>query len=436
MTTTDDQIVLCWAVVPSALVVMSAMAVGLAGGGCSSKDKEPAVNETKDTVQTAHVVGADTTVTGDWRAACRDAIASAEKAPPEERLFHIASACPVCGTDFQPILRSTVVGEFGPVGTSGIAIDAVLKKCGTQCPGSTRDQFVAAFGNLSERAPSRPWRLLADQCPGAMPPDHPRLASAPLYVLGQITKAAAAADAAISPQAELRFPAPAWTANGVGVGLVPAEHLATDLPGPLVTVSDREVWVGVAPWISWSATGIQVDPSSDSYPGAATPPPALPKVVAAARPGQPGPTAVIAPPGLPAKRLREVIAALPDGAHLAAASARQHRRAWPDIVHALRPLVAIGAAPRGLAISAVAPLRIGQFRGRKASGCTVASPSGDALPAALTAQLGDAVELTIDVTGASVEDVVQWVDRVAAHKVGRVLLASDISWGDLPPCPP
>ena len=435
-----------------------AASAGLVLAACASKKRVPPA--TGDAAGASAVGGgapADPPVDPAWRVGCRAALTATSTTAPEHRLARLIAACPVCEVDFGPVLRTLDVGEYGVVGTDPLRVERVLKQCGLPCPGSGRDQFLAALGNISVRAPHRPWRVLADQCPKVLAAGAERLASAPWYVLGQLARVVGAASTgadALTLPASIALPAPAWTANGVGVGLVPAAHLVPALPGALITITDKQTMVGVAPWIVWSSAGLALSPPLEAYPGATVELAALPTAVAAAQPGPPGaadatppgPTTLIAPRGLPLTRVREVVAALPEGAYLGAVATTRTELAWPDLTRAIAVrITAPVRATDGVVLGLADGGRAGQRGGARVTGCALpAGGAGEpddagraARVAALVARVpAGTTAVSLDPDAGDVATLGALADALAGRGVTELTLTA-VRWpAPLPPCAP
>jgi hypothetical protein len=196
----------------------------------------------------------------DWVPACQGALAEAAALAPALRFRHVVDGCLVCGETWQPILADTPAPR--------LAVDALVKQCGGACSGSARDQFLASFDELTPMAAqTRPWRILANQCPAALP-GGTRWASAQWFALHRIG-VALAAEPRFASLVNVSLPLPASTEVGGGLELpvVPADSPSLrPAPSTQFTVLRDQVFAGVLSSVELGAKGLTPAPPSE-YPG-------------------------------------------------------------------------------------------------------------------------------------------------------------------------
>ena len=263
----------------------------------------------------------------DWTTACASALAA--KQTPVRKLTAIIESCRPCG-DWAPLLAwSTPAAAGGP---SEQAILDAMERCHAYCSADAKMQFTTALPDARENGSNRPWRVLGDKCKAAVSavPDE-RFMSAPFFALDRIARAAAA-DPKLAPLlATLELPLPAVSISGVGFELPAAAVMKPEPPRVQVTVSQRELRVGLLPIAKLGKDGVQVDLGATAYPGDLVPAAKLRGALDALG-GQR--VLVIAPSALPAVRLVEVVRAAGTRELVLAVAARGAPPGWslPGIV--------------------------------------------------------------------------------------------------------
>jgi len=390
-------------------------------------------------------------ITG-WEPGCAAALTEARTAPALDRFAILARGCPACGVDWAPLLRATTVTVNGTSATTTTEIDDLVKACGGACSGTARDQFINAFELIKdERTLERPWRTLAKACPALLAPSADgRLASAPWYLLTQISRAyfghpgaGAPAGATVAVADAVELPLPAVMVGGGGVELPTASSVLPEPAAVLVTVLANEVRVAPAPTALLGPEGLSA-PTLADYPGDPVAPHTLAKRISdAARTGT-GTVAILAPHAAPARRVLEVIAATGAGLELhLGATTPTTASGWAQIPRLITPrLTPAVTAGDAVVIALGGGGRVGHLTGRAVTdGCAVGGEEVDA--AAATALVthahlaaGATVIVTID-EDAITDDLAAVVDALGAAGVAVVTLAppSQAAWpATTPPC--
>lgn len=229
---------------------------------------------------------------------CRSAARRAAGLAPPERAQALIDGCQPCG-DWKPLLTwSTLQIEGGP---TRAAIEQAMLACRGYCDSSAKQRFLGTLDAARGHNSRLPWRLLGELCKAQVSavPDT-RFMSGPYFALDRIARALA--DPALL--APLALPLPAVSLTGVGVSLPSAARTAPTAGPAALTVDASQILVGSLPIAALSAAGIQV---SGDYPGAPVEPTALAAALAVpALASQP--VAVLAPYGLSAARVAEVVA--------------------------------------------------------------------------------------------------------------------------------
>jgi hypothetical protein len=270
--------------------------------------------------------------------------------------------CRPCGVSFAPLvaLSSTDPDEV-PEGLPGpVEVFEILDACQATCQGTARTEVAELLRSAQEgHTPAAPWRRIADKCEGALRLDKSSVpfARGTWYALDQIKRAIWADDAGawVTPLRDDPpvFPLPPLTQASTGYAMPRVDALAAWRPRVHVTVTEKQVHVGALPWVILSKDGPKATSGfTRGYPG----PEVEPGGVAAAlraiadRPdddvpaGDAGPV-VIAPRGLRASRVLEVIGELAQPVFLAATPKTRGAEPWPEPVFAIP--VALAPRPDG-----------------------------------------------------------------------------------------
>jgi hypothetical protein len=236
-----------------------------------------------------------------WTDACAAAITA--KQTPVRHLTAIIDACEPCG-DWAPLLDWNKPRTEG--GPTEDALDERMKACNAYCSNDARLQFLGTAADSRGKATQKPWRTLGEKCGEKVSaiPDT-RFASAPYFALDRIGRAAAA-DPKLAPLLEtLELPLPALSVSGVGVELAESPVMKPE-PGKFaLTVTQQEVRLASLPTAKLGAPGVTVNHGGAPYPGelvdikklAATLDAVTPRVM------------ILAPAGMPAQRLVEIVTA-------------------------------------------------------------------------------------------------------------------------------
>jgi hypothetical protein len=309
----------------AAFVAFVCLAAALAA--CNSRQDAPSASASaKPSPPPAAANPASAPPSPGWRTACLSALASLEQVEPAARVARIFAACPVC--DLAPILRDLRANP--PTAPWLPDLDASVAACGGYCGRDARSEFLSYVRHqleLGEPGPT-PWRKLGEACPRelGLRDDTRGFVGATWFILQRLGVAlgGATSDATLpAPWPTVTFPLPAMAVQG-GVELPEAAGAPRLPPGRLaVTVFAEQTWVGHLPWGRLTSTGVIVE---GTYPGA----PAKALSVSLARaaasaaaflvPLPNEPVALLAPYGLPATRLVEVLRALSAPARLAVRS--------------------------------------------------------------------------------------------------------------------
>jgi hypothetical protein len=319
----------------------------------------------------------------DW-AGCEAALKTAATSPATRRAQLILDACQPCG-DWAPLLHWNVLpGEGGP---ARLVIENRMLACG-YCEPEAKQRFLGALDNARGSESRVPWRVLGEVCRervGALP--DARYMSAPYYALDRIARAAGARPALVPLLAAIDLPLPALSVSGAGYEL-PTGAVASPTAGPTqITITLTELRVGPLPHATLGPTGIAVVADGDPYPGTLVPPGKLGEALAKIT----GPIALIAPTGLPARRIAEVVdAAGPHDLRLAVVGPGSPE-GWivpGTIPMTLQPLLA-GGKPRVLALGDSADPAVKDLKTNPAGETVVAIDLGpDATTKSLAKLLG------------------------------------------------
>lgn len=249
--------------------------------------------------------------------ACRATAARVPSLPAPQRAQALIDGCQPCG-DWTPLLTwNTPAADGGPPRT---AIEQAMLACKAFCDPNAKQRFLGTLDAARGQATRAPWRFLGEICKAEVSavPDA-RFMSAPYFALDRIARAIG--DPGLLAPIEL--PLPALGINGVGFDLANSPRTAPEAGPAALTVDAGQISLGSLPTAKLSATGLAV---SGDYPGTEVEPKAL--AAALARPELAGqPIALLAPSGLAAARIVEVIGAA-GGHDLRLAVASPGPRGW------------------------------------------------------------------------------------------------------------
>ena len=249
--------------------------------------------------------------------ACRTTAARVPSLPAPQRAQALIDGCHPCG-DWTPLLAwNTPAADGGPPRT---AIEQAMLACKAFCDPSAKQRFLGTLDAARGQATRAPWRYLGEICKAEVSavPDA-RFMSAPYFALDRIARAIG--DPGLLAPIEL--PLPALGMNGVGFDLANSPSTAPEAGPAVLTVDAGQISLGSLPTARMSATGLAV---AGDYPGSDVEPKAL--AAALARPELAGqPIALLAPSGLAATRIVEVIGAA-GGHDLRLAVASPGPRGW------------------------------------------------------------------------------------------------------------
>ena len=347
--------------------------------------------QSKDAPKPAAKPPADAAIEVDW-AGCEAALKQAATAPATRRAQLLLDACQPCG-DWAPLLHwNTLPGEGGP---ARLAIETKMLACG-YCEPEAKQRFLGTLDNARGTESRAPWRVLGEVCRervGAVPDT--RFMSAPYYALDRIARAAGARPALVPLLAAIDIPLPALSMSGAGYEL-PTGAVASPTAGPTqITITAVELRVGPLPHAHLGPAGIAVVADGEPYPGTLVEPAKLADALATTA----GPIALVAPSGLPARRIAEVVdRAGPHDLRLVIVGPGSPE-GWVvpgTIPMSLQPLVA-GGKPRVVALGASADPAIKDLK---------ASPAGDTMVA---------IELGADATTKSLAKLLGALAFQGAH---------------------
>ena len=275
---------------------------------------------------------ADAAIEVDW-VGCGAALKKAATLPQTRRAQAILDGCQPCG-DWAPLLHWNVLtGEGGP---TRLAIEGKMLACG-YCEPNAKQRFLGVLDNARGTESRAPWRVLGEVCGDRVSavPDG-RFMSAPYYALDRIARAAAQRPELAPLLPAIEIPLPAVSVTGAGYQL-PTSPVTSPLAGPpQITLTMTEIRYGQLPRAKLGATGLTLVAGGEPYPGALVEPAKLPALLA----GVTG-IAVIAPVGLPAKRILELVE-LADG-------------------HDLRLAVVGPGSPEGWVVPGTIPVTLSRF---------------------------------------------------------------------------
>jgi hypothetical protein len=310
--------------VTRALVLVAVLAA------CKSKEPPPQPQPTA--TAPAPAAAPDAGSATDWIARCEAALAGAMKVEPVRRAQAIIDGCRPCG-DWTPLLRWNVLAADGGPRTEAIA-DA-MDGCRAYCKPEARNAFLRTLEAARGKHTSRPWRELGAVCGpevSAKPDD--RYLSAPFFALDRIARAAAASDRLAPLLAEIELPLPPVSTTGGAFVLPASPSIAPDAGAVHVTVSTTEITVGALPRARLAATGVTVHAGEALYPGASVTPKTLAAALDKLSQDPAARIALIAPKGMAARRLLDVVAAAGTHPLVLAADAAGAPEGWhlPGVV--------------------------------------------------------------------------------------------------------
>ena len=231
--------------------------------------------------------------------ACRATAARVPSLPAPQRAQALIDGCQPCG-DWAPLLAwNTPAAEGGPTRT---AIEQAMLACKAYCDPSAKQRFLGTLDAARGQSTRGPWRYLGEICKAEVSavPDT-RFMSAPYFALDRIARAIG--DPALL--AAIEVPLPALSISGVGIDLANSPKTAPEAGPAALTVDASQILIGSLPTVKLSAAGLTV---SGDYPGAQVAPKAL--AAALAKPEVAGhPIALLAPSGMAATRIVEVVGA-------------------------------------------------------------------------------------------------------------------------------
>lgn len=308
---------------------------------CGGKKDEP-VGAPEPPRDAASVVDAAV----DWKARCRPALAAAAQQPLARRPRELIDHCQPCG-DWSALLRWDIRGDDG--GPSRDAIEATLERCTAWCSAAAKQRFLGTLDDARGKRVRTPWRHLGELCGDAVSasPDA-RFLSAPYFALDRIARAAStdAELAKLLAAIEIPLPPVSLTGDGVTVPLAPVTRPETGR-AQITVAAGRVQYVGLLPRARLASTGVVVDHGGvEPYPGALTPTAQLAAALARL-PGEP--ITIIAPIGLPAVRVAEVLVG--PSQFVLAAEVRAAPQGWSLLGHVPVTLVAAARDARPVSLS-------------------------------------------------------------------------------------
>ena len=275
---------------------MVAGLAALAGlGACKAR---PHDGPAHDPPRPAEVATIDAAVADANLDACRQAAARVPALPANQRPQALLDGCRPCG-DWAPLLAwNTPPADGGP---TRAAIEQAMLACKAFCEPNAKQRFLGTLDNARGQDSRAPWRFLGDICKAEVSavPDT-RFMGAPYFALDRIARAIG--DPALL--AAITLPLPAVSLTGVGLELPGAPGVPGEAGPAALTIDASQILLGALPAATLSAGGLQV---SGDYPG--TPIAAGALAAALGKPALAGPIALLAPTGLAATRVAQVIGA-------------------------------------------------------------------------------------------------------------------------------
>lgn len=200
-------------------------------------------------------------VTTDWVPACRVTLEGLPKLGPARRVQALLDGCQPCDTS--AFLRWRTLPEDG--GPRLEEIERSMESCEAFCSDQARQAFYGAIDAARGKQTERPWRRLAEVCPQSG--SDGRFASAPLFALDRIARAAAK-DPTLAPLlAPVELPLPAWAVSGSGPQLPESAVIKPLTTRAVMTVTQTEVYIGTLAVATLGPDGVTVDLGRLPYPG-------------------------------------------------------------------------------------------------------------------------------------------------------------------------
>lgn len=331
----------------------------------------------------------------DWKPRCKAALIAAAKEPIARRPREIIDGCKPCG-DWTPLLRWDIPGADG--GPTRDAIEEAMERCEAYCTPASKQKFLGALDDARGKNVRTPWRSLGDACGEAVSakPDT-RFASAPYFALDRIARAAAADPEMAKLLAAIELPLPAVSISGDGL-VVPMAPVTTPDTGRVqVTVSDKQQHVGLMPRARLVGTGVFVELGAEPYPGAIVDGKQLAAAISKVAGTDSMAITLIAPTGLPARRIADVVLHGGKSSFVLAAEIRAAPHGWSLLGHVPVAMVAPpdGDMPVSMALTIdtaksvdVAVEKIKQAKAPQLGGPALTIGKGDATTADLAKLLG------------------------------------------------
>jgi hypothetical protein len=289
---------------------------------------------------------------------CRATAARLASLPRHARAQALLDACQPCG-DWQPLLTwSTLPADGGP---ARAAIERAMLACKAYCEPNAKQRFLGTLDAARGQSTRGPWRYLGEICKAEVSavPDS-RFMGGPYFALDRIARALGEP----SGRTAIEVALPALSVTGVGIELAAAGPSAAEASPAALTVHAGEILLGALPSATLSPTGLQV---TGDYPGAPIDRAALAAALAR-RELADQPIALLAPSGLPASRIVDVVGAAGG--------------------HALR--LAVGApGPGGWLLPTVVPVALLATPAASSRRLTLAASPGSAIDGARAARSGE-----------------------------------------------
>jgi hypothetical protein len=300
---------------------------------CKGKDREQPTP-----APSGSAVATDAAPAVDWTIACEAALRGAAKLPPVRRVQFVIDGCQPCG-EWKPLLLWNTMPPDGPTRDQ---IEQSMLACKGFCDANGKQRFLNNLDDARGKPGRLPWRLLGEICKGAVSaePDA-RYATAPLFALDRIGRAAADVPKLAALLDTLELPLPPVSRSGAGYDLAPSPATTPNAGPAQITVTLDEIRVGALARAKLGKSGVQLVQPGESYPGAAVKKPADIAAALAALKLE-GPVALFAPSGMKATRIAEVL----------------HDAHVPD----LRLAVSANGAPPGWILAGTVPISlVGMF---------------------------------------------------------------------------
>ena len=304
-------------------------------GACKGKSDPPKETPSPQAAPHPMPAPAPAVVPGDW-AACKAALESVPKLPPNRQVAALIDGCRPCG-DWTPLLTWNTPTEDG--GPKRKAIEEAMLGCKAYCDPNAKQRFVGTLDEARGKPTNRtPWRMLGELCKESVSaaPDA-RFISAPYFALDRIARDVAARPDGAPLLAALDLPLPAVSLTGQGLVLPESGVTKPATPGSQITITADDVRVGPLPRAKLGPGGITVS-AGEPYPGNPVPLAGL----GAALDKLPQPVLVFAPKALPAARLAEVLAAAKPRTLYLALAMTSPLPGWP--VYGMSPVELAGAS--------------------------------------------------------------------------------------------